>query len=86
MEVGGIKNGSRGGPVVKTLSFHCRGHRFDPWFGKFCILCSAVKKKKRERHGATAEVQLGDHTQPDPQPCPQQNTSPTAILKIGPGS
>ena len=46
MEVGGIKNGSRGGPVVKTLSFHCRGHRFDPWFGKFCILCSAVKKKK----------------------------------------
>ena len=21
------------GPVVKTLSFHCRGHRFDPWFG-----------------------------------------------------
>ena len=20
-----------GGPVVKTLRFHCRGHRFDPW-------------------------------------------------------
>ena len=22
-----------GGPVVKTLSFQCRGHRFDPWSG-----------------------------------------------------
>ena len=22
-----------GGPVVKTLGFHCRGHRFNPWSG-----------------------------------------------------
>ena len=22
-----------GGPVVRTLHFHCRGCRFDPWFG-----------------------------------------------------
>ena len=22
-----------GSPVVKTLSFHCMGHRFDPWLG-----------------------------------------------------
>ena len=22
-----------GGPAVKTLSFHCRGHGFDPWSG-----------------------------------------------------
>ena len=22
-----------GGPVVKTLSFHCKGHAFDPWSG-----------------------------------------------------
>ena len=22
------------GPVVRTLRFHCRGHRFDPWSGK----------------------------------------------------
>ena len=21
------------GPVVKTLRFHCKGHRFDPWLG-----------------------------------------------------
>ena len=22
-----------GSPVVRTLCFHCRGHRFDPWSG-----------------------------------------------------
>ena len=22
-----------GGPVIKTPTFHCRGHRFDPWSG-----------------------------------------------------
>ena len=22
-----------GGPVVKTPRFHCRGRRFDPWWG-----------------------------------------------------
>ena len=22
-----------GGPVIKTLCFHCRGHGFDPWLG-----------------------------------------------------
>ena len=22
-----------GGPVVKTWSFYCRGHGFDPWLG-----------------------------------------------------
>ena len=22
-----------GGVVVKTLLFHCKGHRFDPWLG-----------------------------------------------------
>ena len=22
-----------GGPVVKTLRFHCRGHGFNPWSG-----------------------------------------------------
>ena len=28
----GLK-GFPGGPVVKTLSFQCRGHGFDPWLG-----------------------------------------------------
>ena len=23
----------RGGPAVRTLYFHCRGHEFDPWPG-----------------------------------------------------
>ena len=23
--------GLPGDPVVRTLYFHCRGHRFDPW-------------------------------------------------------
>ena len=33
--------------VVKTLSFHCRGHRFNSWLWNqdFYMLCSAVKKK-----------------------------------------
>ena len=22
-----------GGPIVRTLSFHCREHKFDPWSG-----------------------------------------------------
>ena len=26
-----------GGPVVKTLHFHCREHGFNPWSRKFCI-------------------------------------------------
>ena len=35
-----------GDPVVKTPCFYCRGHRFKPWLGKFCMPCCAVKKKK----------------------------------------
>ena len=36
-----------GGPVVKTRPFHCRGNRFDPWWGKFCMQCGMAKKKKK---------------------------------------
>jgi len=39
-----------GGPVVKTLHFHCRGHRFGPLFpgqGTKIPLASWHKKKKR---------------------------------------
>ena len=52
---------SPSGPVVRTLSVHCRGRRFDPWF-RIKILNTAwlrtdigihptttKKKKKRER-------------------------------------
>ena len=28
-----LMGGIPGGPLVKTLSFHCRGPRFNPWSG-----------------------------------------------------
>ena len=33
-----------GGPVVRTLYFHCREHRFSPWLTKRDPVCSAKKK------------------------------------------
>ena len=33
--------------MVKTLCFHLRGLEFDPWLGKFCMLCGVAKKKKK---------------------------------------
>ena len=35
-----------GGPEVKTLQFHCRGQKFNPWPGKLrsCILHGTAKK------------------------------------------
>ena len=41
-----------GGPVVKTLHFHCRGYEFDPgWRTKIsqATQCGQKKKKKKER-------------------------------------
>ena len=37
-----------GGSVVKILCFHCRGHGFHPWLGKFHVLNSVAKKRKRK--------------------------------------
>ena len=40
-----------GGPVAKTLGFHCRGPRFDPWSGKSdpaCCMAQQEKKKKKD--------------------------------------
>ena len=38
-----------GGPLVKTLCFQCRGHRFDPCSGnldpKCCMAWSKIKTK-----------------------------------------
>ena len=31
-----------GGPVVKTLCFHCREYRFDPWPGNWDPTCHMV--------------------------------------------
>ena len=32
------------GPAVKSPLFQCRGHRFDPWLGKFCMPWGVEKK------------------------------------------
>ena len=38
-----------GGPVVKTLHFHCRGHEFDPgWRTKISQATQCGQKKKKE--------------------------------------
>ena len=41
-----------GGPLIKTLSSQCKGHRFDPLIGelKFHTLHSMAKKKKKQIH------------------------------------
>ena len=36
-----------GGPVVKIPHFHYRGHRFEPWSGKFHMPCGEAEKKKK---------------------------------------
>ena len=37
-----------GGPVVKTLHFHCRGHRFDPWSGDCDPICCTLWPKTKK--------------------------------------
>ena len=37
-----------GGPVVKTLRFHCRGHGFDPWSGKIPSRAARCDQKKKQ--------------------------------------
>ena len=45
---GGLQGDFPGGPVVKTLYFHCRGHGFDPWWGtKIPHAPQYSRKKKR---------------------------------------
>ena len=40
-------------PVVKILPFHCMGHRFNPWSGKFNMPSDAAKKgKKKDKWGS----------------------------------
>ena len=35
--------------MLKTLCFHCRGHGFDPWLGKFCRPQGAANKKREKK-------------------------------------
>ena len=37
-----------GGPVGNTPRFHCKGHGFDPWSGKFHMPYGEAKRKKKE--------------------------------------
>ena len=38
-----------GDSVVKTLCFHCSGHGFYPWSGKFCMPHSAAKQTNKQK-------------------------------------
>ena len=35
--------------MVKTLCFQCRGYRFDPCSGKFCVLREEAKNKQKPK-------------------------------------
>jgi len=37
-----------GSPVVKTLHAHCRGHRFNPWWGNQDLTCHITRPKKKK--------------------------------------
>ena len=40
--------------MFKTLCFHCRGHGFDSWSGKFHVSHSTAKKEKQKKNEAIA--------------------------------
>ena len=40
-----------GASMVRTLYFHCRGHRFDPWSGNYNKIPHASVKKQEKRNG-----------------------------------
>ena len=40
-----------GGPAVRNLSFHCRGHRFDPWLGNYDPTCHEARSEKKSAGG-----------------------------------
>ena len=39
---------AKGGPVVKTLHFYCRGHWLDPWLGNSGSTCHTAWPKKKK--------------------------------------
>ena len=43
-----------GRPVIKTLHFQCRGHRFDPWVGYWDPTFGAAIRNKKKSAGLTA--------------------------------
>ena len=41
--------GFPGGPEVKTLSSHCRGHRFHPWAGNYACCPGKPSKTQQDK-------------------------------------
>ena len=46
-----------GGPVVKTPCFHCRGHRFNPWWGNQDLTCCKAWQKQTNKQRERLEAQ-----------------------------
>ena len=49
-----------GGPVVRILHFHCRGHGFNPWLGNQDPACCIAQKRKKNE--IKCKIQLFSHT------------------------
>ena len=51
----------RGNSLVRTLCFHCKGHRFDSWLGKKDPTCCAMWKKikRLEKDKSKSKVTTG---------------------------
>ena len=51
---------SPGSPVIKTLSFECKGRMFHPWWGNWAPACHVVwqKKKKKETESAVKSARM----------------------------
>ena len=47
-----------GGPVVKTLLCHCKGHKFDPWLGNSDPTCSTAQLKKHSNNQTPKSADL----------------------------
>ena len=43
--------------MVKTLHFHCRGHGFDPWELRSCIMFGLLKKTTKTTTNADFVLQ-----------------------------
>ena len=67
--------------MVRPLSFHCRGHRFDPWSGtKISHASRHSQKKEKKDHTSQVVLQPFHTTQLDPLSSPYCNVCVGFIL------
>ena len=67
--------------MVRPLSFHCRGHRFDPWSGtKISHASRHSRKKEKKDHTSQVVLQPFHTTQLDPLSSPYCNVCVGFIL------